>query len=70
MNLIETKVTKHNEQAVEDWSMETNTTIRVEVVPFELVVNYNEGEEVGVANEIKKGLKAFIVELQKQVDEL
>ena len=70
MNLISLEAIRHSDEKVEDFDMDTNSTIRVKVEEFEVVGNYNKGEEAGVMEEIKKGLRVFVKELERQVEAL
>jgi len=70
MNLLTTDVIHHSLQTIKEWDMDNDSTIITTIEPFTLKVNYNKGQEAGVAEQIQLGLRAYIQELQKQVDEL
>jgi hypothetical protein len=70
MQLINTEVIHHPQEAIEDWDMDHDSTVKVTVVPFNIVVNYDVGEEAEVVDQIKSGLETYIEELRKQVIEL
>ena len=70
MNLLTTEVTHHSDDLIEEWDMDNDSTVKVVVEPFTLIINYNKGEEAGVVDQMKAGLREFIKELSKQLEDL
>lgn len=70
MKLVHVEVERYTPEEVKEFDMDNDSTTRITISPFNLVINHDKVYDAEVRDQAIKALQEYIIELQKQVDAL